>query len=113
MLPKINRLKSAKKIDAVFREGRGFKGSFLFIKLTKNHLNVSRFAFLVGRKVAQKATQRNQMKRRLRDIIKKEMPCIKKGVDLVVIPQKSIENKNFQAIKKETKYLLKKAGLFI
>jgi len=113
MLPKINRLKNTKDIERVFKNGKGFRGGSLFLKLVQNNLNTSRFAFIVSKKTVKKAARRNQIKRRLRNIIKKEMPRIKIGLDMVVIVQKGAESRDSKVIKEETEAVLRKANLFI
>ena len=100
MLARINRLKNTKDINRVFKEGKGRKEGFLFLKLAKNDLGITRFAFIVSRKTAGKATARNKIKRRLREAVRKILPRMKAGFDVVVVVQKEIENKKFQEIEK-------------
>ena len=85
MLPKINRLKKTKDIERVFREGRGFGEGFLFLKLAKNDLNAVRFAFIVGKKISNRASVRNKIKRIMRDAVQKRIDNIKYGFDAVII----------------------------
>lgn len=101
MLPKENQLKKRKDFELVFKKGKGFKGDFLFLKVFKNNLEASRFGFIVSSKISKKAVIRNKIKRRLRAIVRQELPVLKKGVDVVVVANSGVENKDFQAIKKE------------
>lgn len=111
MLPKINRLKRTKDIERVFKEGRGHKEDFLFLKLTPSHLGVSRFAFVVGQKVAKKAVLRNKIKRWLREAARIRLPQVRAGFDVVIAAQKRTETKNFQEIEKAVDKILKKAKI--
>ena len=111
MLPRGNRLKKKKEIERVFREGKGCREDFLFLKLIKNNLKASRFAFVVSQKVAKKATLRNKIKRRLRTIFRIRLPEIKTGFDGVVVVQKGGENKSFQTLSQVADKLLKKTKL--
>ncbi|MCK5044233.1 ribonuclease P protein component [Candidatus Parcubacteria bacterium] len=95
MLPKENRLRSKKDFDRVFREGRGLKEDFLYLKFAKNNSNFSRFGFIVSQKVSKRAVVRNRLKRALRALIRTRMPRVKKGVDIVLIAISGLENKDF------------------
>ena len=111
MLPKKNRLKNKKDFERVFKQGKGFKEDFLFLKITKNNLKENRFGFIVSLKVSKKAVLRNKVKRRLREIIKERLPEIKPGVDIVLIAQKGMEEKDFSEIRETTNRLFGKAKI--
>jgi len=113
MLPKANRLRNTREIEKVFRAGRGVKEGFLFLKFMENDLEISRFAFIVSKKTSPKAVQRNKIKRRLRDIIRKRMPRIKTGFDLVVIAQKGAGSAKFQEMEQAVVRLLEKIKLIL
>lgn len=113
MLPKINRLAKEREINTVFKKGKVFKSDFLLVRLMKNNLQKSRFSFVVGKKVSNKAVQRNKIKRRLRQIVlnelrKNQMPEYKESVDGVVIALPGIEKKQFSEIQEAVTSLFKK-----
>lgn len=109
MLQKISRLQKNKDIERVLKEGKGLKEDGLALKTAKNNLNQSRFAFLVSKKISKKASQRNKIKRRLREIIKKQLAEIKKGRDYLIITLPGIEKKDQKETEKLLSKLLKKA----
>ena len=111
MLPKKNRLKNKKDFERVFKQGKGFKEDFLFLKIAKNNLKENRFGFIVSLKVSKKAVLRNKVKRRLREIIKERLPEIKPGVDIVLIAQKGIEEKDFSEIRETINKLFGKVKI--
>jgi ribonuclease P protein component len=111
MLPKENRLKKKKDFEKAFRQGKGIKQDLLFLKLLKNNLNVTRFGFIVSKKLSKKATVRNKIRRRLSEVIRTNLEGIKKGWDGVIVASPGIENKNFQEIKESISRLFKKANL--
>lgn len=96
MLPKSNRLRNTADIERVFREGRGIKEGFLFLKLAENNLKVSRFAFVVGKKVSRKAAIRNKLKRALREAVRGKIVQIRPGFDAVVVAQGGAESGVFR-----------------
>ena len=85
MLSKSNRLQKKKDFDVVFKKGRGIKEDFLFLKIINNNLKDSRFGFIIPNKVLKKATQRNRIKRKLREWIKNNIIQIQKGQDIVLM----------------------------
>lgn len=111
MLLQENRLKKRKDFEKVLKEGKGFKQDFLFLKIIKNNLENTRFAIIVSQKVSKKAVIRNQLKRRLREILRKKIPTIKKGLDGIFIAQPGLEKRSFQELEETITILLKKANL--
>lgn len=118
MLPKINRLKKKKDIERVFKKGKGFKEDFLILKIAKNALSQTRFGFVVSQKVSKKATLRNKIKRRLREMVSKKGKKLKKGrhpsatrsgMDVVLIALPGLETKDFWEIDETLNKLFKKA----
>jgi len=108
MLPKLNRLAKKKDFDVVFKKGIGMKAGFLLFKVIKNQLSESRFGFIVSKKVSNKATIRNKVKRRLRSVVAGSLPECKKGVDVIITALSGIEKKEFSEIKEVVVKSLKK-----
>ena len=112
MLPKENRLKKNKDFERVFKTGKGYKENFLFLKITKNNLETSRFGFIVSKKFSKKAVIRNKVKRQLRELVKARLPKIKKGIDGIILIIPNFENKDFWEIEETINKLFKKADIF-
>jgi len=112
MLPKENRLKKKKDFQSISGKGKELRNGFLILKFLKNNLEISRFGFVVSKKISNKATIRNKVKRRLREILRIYLPKIKLGYDLIFFTRKGIEEKKFQEIKEKVEYLLTKAKIF-
>ncbi len=111
MLPKKNRLKKKKDFDKVLKEGKSFKEKALVLKVRKNNIKINRFGFVVSKKVSKKAVKRNQIKRRLREIVRKKTKDYKKSFDLVFIALPGLELMKFPEIKEVTQNLLKKSKI--
>jgi ribonuclease P protein component len=111
MLPKKHRLKKKKDFEKVIKKGKGARGDFLNLKFLTNNLKVVRVGFVVGQKISKKATVRNRVKRRLREVMRINLKKIKPGYDLIFFTRKGIEEKNFWEIKEIVEQLLKKAKL--
>ena len=111
MLPRENRLKRKKDFRWVLKKGKGFKEGFLFLKITKNGLKNSRFGFIISKKVSNKATIRNKIKRQLRGLIQLKLKTIKTGFDgaLMVLP--GAKKKNFQEFRNSLDKILIRSGI--
>jgi len=110
MLPRLNRLKKKKDFEVAFKQGKGFKQGFLYLKIRKNNLDASRFGFVISKKFSKKAVIRNKTKRRLSEIIKKKLLEIKKGMDIIIVVMPGAENE-FQKLEDTIDKLFKKAKL--
>lgn len=113
MLKKKFRVRKQKEFELIFNQGRKIKSeSFLIIYLS-NNLKLSRFAFIVSAKIDKKAVARNKIKRRLREIVRKNLSRIRKGYDFIVIASPRIKEKSFQEIKDEMEKILSRNKLLI
>lgn len=111
MLPRINRLKKGVDFERVFKEGKGFKDGFLFLKIVKNNLGESRFGFVVSKRFSKKSSLRNKTKRKLRELIRIKIDKIKKQIDGVIIVSPGLEIKNSREIEESLDRLFRKSGL--
>lgn len=113
MLPKANRLTKKKDFERIFKEGRGLKEDFLLLKFLPNNLDTNRFGFVIGQRISKKAVIRNRIKRRLRELVRLELPIMKKGNDIVLLARPGLETKSSWEIKETLNKLFKKARLII
>lgn len=84
MLPKINRLPS-REIRRVMQAGRKEATKDRITFSLKNGLPVSRFAIIVGARVAARAVVRNSIKRRLSESVRLSLANEKPGFDTVIL----------------------------
>lgn len=111
MLPKKFRLTKDKDFEKVAKQGRACFTKGLGIKYIRNNLAISRFGIVVSLKVSKKATQRNKIKRRLREIIRKKLPEVKSGYDIMVLTNPSSLEFDYHQMGEKITGLFKKAGL--
>ena len=104
MLGKENRLTKKKDFEGVFEQGKGVKEGCLYQKYKKNNLKHSRFGIIVGKNYSKKAVERNKIRRRIREIIKKENI---QGLDIIIVVMPGAEN-SFEKLKENVKKLFKK-----
>ena len=85
-LPQQHRLKHWQDFQRVYQSGRRFRQAHLLLRcLPHDSLRVSRFGISVGRKVSNRATVRNRIKRQIRAIILRYLPDLKLGFDIVIV----------------------------
>lgn len=111
MLPVKHRFKKKKDFERVLKEGRNVKWNGLALKYCPNSFGESRFGIIVSKKVSKKAVLRNRTKRRIREVLRRELEKIKEGQDIVFFPSPEFKNKDFSEIQEIVIKLLKKGGL--
>jgi|SaaInlStandDraft_5_1057022.scaffolds.fasta_scaffold129903_1 ribonuclease P protein component len=117
MLKKENRITKQNEFDAFWgkdfkqKKGLNIAGKFLIVKIFNNSLKYNRFGFIVNNKIDKRATERNKIKRRLRNIVQREQSQIKGNYDCLIITKPSIKHKELGEIKTELIGLLKKLNL--
>lgn len=98
MLPKINRLSKENDFKKILHSGKDKRNDFLILKFLKNNLEKNRFGFVIGKKVSNKATVRNKVKRRLRDSVR-DLKKSNEPLDIVIIALPKIVKKEFSDIR--------------
>jgi ribonuclease P protein component len=95
--PKSVRLLKHADFDRVYRQGkRHFSRSMTFFYLGRDAAEKTgpRVGFTVGR-VLGGAVDRNRMRRRLREAVRRNLPGLSAGVDVVINPKKSVLTADF------------------
>lgn len=83
---------------------------FFLLKKAGNNLQVSRFGFVVSKKVDQRAVVRNRTRRVLRSVIEEIIDSIQPGFDTLFILKKPIEKRS-EGLDNEVKQALERGGL--
>mgnify|MGYP001574210280 CR=1 FL=1 len=113
MLAKKYRLTKQGDFKEVFSKGRGLAGRFFSIRYAPNTLENSRFAVVVANRVSKKATQRNRLKRQVREIIYLNLDKICGGnFDIIVNALFPALNKEFSNLEGDLLAIFKKINLF-
>lgn len=109
MFGRKNRIQKNKEIESIFKKGKSFKQGNLLLKTKKNDLGINRFAFIVSKKVSKKASERNRIKRKLREIIKLKNGLSGSGKDNLFIVLSGLEKESAEKIEKTVERLLEKS----
>ncbi|MGC8832681.1 MAG: ribonuclease P protein component [Armatimonadota bacterium] len=110
MLPREKRLTKPEEFGQVFRRGKGFGNSILFIKVLKGRQNGVRVGVSVSKKFG-RAVTRNRIKRILREAARRYINNIKPGHDLILVAKEGIREAKFEEILEGLHSLLSEAKL--
>lgn len=103
-------LKKENRLPKTFFKGDKLLKSPLFdLKIGRNGKSLSRFAFVVSKKIDRRATHRNRIRRKFRSCIEDNLGNIGGGYDFLFILRKNILEKSFclnliNLLKKENLY---------
>ncbi|MEY4744787.1 MAG: hypothetical protein RL272_732 [Candidatus Parcubacteria bacterium] len=112
MLARKYRLTAEKDYARIFAKGRPFNGRGTGMKVIRNRLETPRVGFVVSTKVSKRAVERNQVKRRMREIVRKRLPGIIGGIDIVFMARPESVKMSFVEIERSMVELITKAGVF-
>jgi ribonuclease P protein component len=85
MLANENRFHGPNSLRNVYKNGKTVHSHIFKVKFVPNRQERSpRFAVVVSKKVHKSAVGRNRMRRRVYEVIRKQLPQIKNGMDVVV-----------------------------
>lgn len=92
-----------------FKKEKQLNSSLFDLKIAKSGRSLSRFAFVISKKIDKRATVRNRIKRKFRNCIEENLSKISKGYDFLFILKKNIEKENYcenliSLLKKENLY---------
>ena len=82
-MDRTRRLKKGDEFDTAYKEGIVVGGPFLVVRAVRNGLEVTRWGFAVGKRIAPHAVERNRTKRRMREIAR-VLP-VQGGWDVIVV----------------------------
>ncbi len=111
MLPTNHRLKQEKDFSLLARSKKSAFSKAVSMKVRENALPHSRFGVVVGLKVHKKAVQRNILKRRIREILRKHLAEIKPGYDVMVLTQTKALAADYAELEAQLLSCLKKLQL--
>lgn len=115
MLPSRHRLRRSAELKRVRDGGRRWHHPLVTLLVythspSESPIPPSRFAFVAGRKVGG-AAQRNQMKRRLREVVRHQLPNLSAGADCIVIARPAAVDATFADLEAGLTAVLTRAGL--
>jgi ribonuclease P protein component len=109
-MQKLVMLKKTDEFSSVFSFKKRFSSSFFVVHYKPNEAQHLRIGFVVAKKVAKLAVDRNYMRRVLRELCRHDLP-IDIGADAIIQVQKKFEKKDFCETKHELKTIFDRIQL--
>lgn len=97
-MPREKRLTCERDYKRVRERGSFFSAGIFNIKTLKNNLGHSRIGIVVTKKGTPKATDRNKIKRQLREAARKLYPTLPAGYDVVITVSASFQKAEYEKI---------------
>jgi ribonuclease P protein component len=104
------RLRRTEDFERLRREGRVYRHPYLILSLAPNGLQHNRYGFVTGKKLG-KAVMRNQVRRRLREIVRGFHPELAQGYDIVVIARPEAVRQSFAVLQQAIRHTLERAAV--
>ena len=106
-IPKLVMLKKADEFSSAFSFRKRYTADFLIAHYMPNQNLGVRIGFVVAKKVAKLAVDRNYMRRVLRELCRQEQHGLS-NVDVIIQVTKPFKNNHFDVLKQEIVYLFVK-----
>ena len=103
------RIAKRREFLAVYEKGRKIHSRSFVLYAMTNDLDYYRLGVTVSRKIG-KAAVRNRVKRRLREIFRRDKPTSKPPMDLVINARKKADQMDFALLRDEFAGALKRLG---
>lgn len=111
MLKKIYRVSNSKEFQTIYRRGQHSSSALFSLSYLFSRRGYSRITAVTSKKVAKKATARNQLKRRMREVARDLQPKTKGSYDIIVTARPAAIKLNYDGIKKNMTELFIKAKI--
>lgn len=111
MLKKENRLTKNKHFNYIYKHGQSVKNQHVVLVYAKTKVKPFKIGFSVSNKIG-KATKRNKVKRRMREIVKSLIRQIDRRYNYIFVARESIVLLTYQELENQIKQLISKAELF-
>jgi ribonuclease P protein component len=105
VLKKINRIGNRKEFLEIKKEGRLIGSPAFGVLVLKKEDEEKKFGFIISKKVSKKAVDRNKIKRRIAEVIRKNLEKFEPGIRIIFLAKKETLNKKIEEIENEIKKL--------
>jgi len=111
MLQKEWRISRGKEYSYIYANGLRLSGKYMIVFVIRNLLSHNRFGIVTSKKVGNAVT-RNRTKRRIREVIRKNMDLLPSGYDIVIVARFNTKEANFALIEKDYVKMMRKASTY-
>jgi ribonuclease P protein component len=104
------RLTRSTDFKRVRRFGKSYAHPLIVLIKHPNEVNISRFGVAAGRSIGN-AVERNRSKRRIREIIRIQIPKIQTGWDIIFLARQPMKDASFAELQAAVDQLIERAGI--
>jgi ribonuclease P protein component len=111
VLKRIFRLTEDKDFQNVYRRGRYNATALFSVNVLPNRFGMTKIGIVVNKKVTKKASERNFLKRQVREIVRLALPKIQKGQSIVVTVRQPALKADYKTMEKDILASFKRLGV--
>lgn len=106
-------IKKSTEFKHTFKTGKWYSADILMIYVMKNNHNINKVGIAVGKKVSNRSTKRNRIKRLIREAYRLNEKIFFQGYNIIIVCKAGISFDiiNYDLIQSEIFKCFKKAGL--
>ena len=108
MLPKKHRLVHERDFARLSVKGRPLYGLFCVLRVWKSGSIPSKIGFVASGKMFKTAVERNRIRRRMREIVRKSLTSVPDGYDMTFVAKPEIRKAKHAELESSIKHLLEK-----
>ncbi len=109
---KLHTITKERNFKEIAKKGRAVRNGEITLKILKNENEYNSFGIVISTKVSKLATKRNQLKRRIKEIIRDDLKNQKIGYKVMILISPKVLEKEYSEIKESILGLFNKAGLY-
>jgi len=110
-MDKKNRLRKNEDFKRIYKNGKNYYNRNLIMYIMKNELEDTRIGFTVSKKIGNSVV-RNRVRRRIKEIVRKNFNNIKEGYDIILIPKKNVVDISHKELENAVFHIFKLANVF-
>ena len=111
MLARQHRLVKKKDFEKIFEQGRACYAKFFGARILASQFQFNRFGMIVSSKISKKATERNKLKRQIRQAARELNKNLKPGFDLIIMALPGSLGQEYKKVKDELEKIFVKLRL--
>ena len=111
MLKKINRIGQKKEFLEVKNKGKMFNSPLFGAIFLVGETEDIKFGFVISKKISKRAVDRNKIKRRISEVLRKRLSDFRPGTRMIFLAKKSLLGVKIRGVEEEIDKLILKQNL--
>jgi len=103
------RIRKRKDFSHLYKKGRLTRGTYFNLIYLPNSLSYSRMAVVASKKIGN-AVQRNRVRRRVKELFRRNKELLTLPVDMIVVTKKGLQDASWENMKTQYLTMIKAVG---